>query len=67
MQYEDAIPVKLDAHGDPDVRYYIDHAYQMRGEAIREMVVQATAGMRRQIRHLFQLLHLRGHQPSLHH
>lgn len=67
MQYEDAMSVKLDANGDPDVGYYIDHAHQMRGEAIRELAVEAAAGMRRQIRHLFQALHLDGHQPSLHH
>lgn len=67
MQYEDDIPVKLDANGNPDVRFYIDRAHEMRGQAIRDLAIQATAGIRRQMQHLLHVLHLGGRQPSLHH
>ena len=68
MQYEDdEVPVKLDANGNPDVRYYISEAHRMRGEAIHALAAQAATGLRRQVQQLLHALHLDGRLPSLHH
>ena len=67
MYHEDDLDLRLDANGNPDMRFYINEAHRLRGEAIRELAVQAATGLRRQIRQLFHALHLDGHLASPHH
>ena len=67
MNCKDDFQMKLDANGDPDVRYYIDAAHLMRAEATHAWMKEVGAKIGEKVRKLLHSLHLDGHNPTPHH
>ena len=67
MHHKDNLEVKLNAHGEPDIDFYVNEAHRLRAEVLHGMAADTGAWLRRQFRHLIHALHLDGRHASLHH